>query len=93
MHVLGDALASVGAVLSGVIIKFVNHPAKFYADPALSIVLALIVSCTNNRWAFTLTPQILKGAVPLVKHCTNILMQSVPENFEMEKISGIETSW
>lgn len=44
LHVLGDALGSIGAIISGIIIKFAHNDAKYYADPILSIVLALIVS-------------------------------------------------
>jgi zinc transporter 1 len=44
LHVLGDALGSVGAVGAGLIIKFVNHPWKVYADPTFSLLLSLAVS-------------------------------------------------
>lgn len=81
LHVLGDALGSVGAIGAGLIIKFVNHPWKYYADPIFSLVLSLII---------------LKSSIPLVKHCANVLLQSVPEHVEIDalysallKIEGI----
>eukprot|EP00026_Physarum_polycephalum_P006525 Phypoly_transcript_06572.p1 GENE.Phypoly_transcript_06572~~Phypoly_transcript_06572.p1 ORF type:complete len:453 (+),score=39.65 Phypoly_transcript_06572:94-1452(+) len=71
LHVLGDALGSIGAIASGVIIKFVDHPWRFYADPVFSLVLSAII---------------LKSSIPLVKHCANVLLQSVPESVEMESL-------
>lgn len=71
LHVLGDALGSVGAVGSGLIIQFVKSPYKYYADPLFSVLLTLII---------------LKSSIPLVKHCANILLQSVPEHVEVEEL-------
>eukprot|EP00026_Physarum_polycephalum_P005968 Phypoly_transcript_06007.p1 GENE.Phypoly_transcript_06007~~Phypoly_transcript_06007.p1 ORF type:complete len:293 (+),score=40.75 Phypoly_transcript_06007:951-1829(+) len=73
LHVLGDALGSVGAIGTGLIIKFVDHPWKVYADPTFSVLLTLII---------------LKGSIPLVKHSANILLESVPENIDLEALSA-----
>jgi len=72
LHVLGDAVGSLGAIITGLIIMFVPSHYKYFADPCMSILLAVII---------------LKSSVPLVRHCTNILMQSVPEEMELEKIT------
>jgi len=72
LHVLGDALGSVGAVGTGLIIKFVDHPYKVYADPTFSLLLSLII---------------LKSALPLVRQTANILLQSVPDSVELDSLS------
>jgi len=73
LHVLGDALGSVGAIASGLIIWLVPSPYRFYSDPILSIVIGLII---------------LKPTIPLIKHCIKILMQSVPENVNLPDIQS-----
>lgn len=67
LHVLGDALGSVGAIckrkkklsnaklicalalcaVTGVIVYFVEDDWKYYADPILSLLLALIIFRTR----------------------------------------------
>jgi Co/Zn/Cd efflux system component len=43
IHVLGDALGSLGVVISGLIIWFTKSQARFYADPALSLVITILI--------------------------------------------------
>jgi len=74
LHFLGDALGSIGAIVTGIFIRFSTWDHRYYADPFLSIVFSLII---------------LKGAVPLVKHCLYILMQSVPKNIDLSEIKSL----
>jgi zinc transporter 1 len=47
LHVAGDALGSVGVVVSGLIIKFARGDERFLADPLCSVVIvALLVTST-----------------------------------------------
>ncbi|KAK4156518.1 hypothetical protein C8A00DRAFT_30589 [Chaetomidium leptoderma] len=81
LHVVGDALNNVGVIIAAVIIWFTSSPARFYADPAISMGISFMILLT---------------ALPLVKHAGEILLQSAPEGVslsdikhDIEKIPGI----
>jgi zinc transporter 1 len=81
IHLLGDALGSLGAIGAGLAIYFFTFPQRYYFDPIVSLLISALI---------------LRGAIPLVKSCIKILMQSVPhtlnlENLksELEKIPGV----
>lgn len=46
LHVAGDALGSLGVVISGLIIWFLESPGRFYADPALSVAITILIMCS-----------------------------------------------
>ncbi|MCX7569350.1 cation diffusion facilitator family transporter [Tumebacillus sp. DT12] len=46
LHVIGDALGSVGAILAGVIMMFTGW---YYADPIISILIGLLVLISSWR--------------------------------------------
>jgi len=46
LHIAGDALGSVGVILSGLIIWFAQSPARYCADPVLSIVITILIMCS-----------------------------------------------
>jgi zinc transporter 1 len=46
IHVLGDALGSLGVVISGLIIWLTKSQARFYADPALSVAITILIMCS-----------------------------------------------
>lgn len=71
LHVLGDALGSVVVVVSGLVIWFVEDDWKYYVDPAMSVVMVIIILCTT---------------IPLLKESGYILLQAVPEYLRMEDI-------
>jgi len=71
LHLLGDALGSIVAIIVGVCILYIEDGWKYYLDPILSLVIACVIMYT---------------AVPLVKSCVRILMQSVPENIDLNQI-------
>jgi len=68
LHALGDALGSLGALLTGLGIWLLPWDWKFYLDPICSVFIAMII---------------LRTSIPLVKRCLRILMQSVPENLDL----------
>jgi zinc transporter 1 len=72
LHILGDALGSIGAILSGLGIWFLPFGKyRFFVDPICSIFIACIILTT---------------AIPLVRRCTKILMQSVPDYIDLNII-------
>lgn len=46
LHVAGDAAASVGVVVSGLIMWFTKSRARFYADPTLSLAITILIACS-----------------------------------------------
>lgn len=73
LHVLGDMLGSIAVIFSGLIIKYVNYTWKFYVDPICSILIIFII-------LFNLKPVILR--------CYNILIQNIPEDIDIQKITN-----
>ncbi|XP_057297264.1 proton-coupled zinc antiporter SLC30A1-like [Hydractinia symbiolongicarpus] len=71
LHVLGDALGSVIVMISALIILFEDGRWVLYVDPAMSILLVLII---------------LKTSVPLLKESAMILMQTVPTHIKIQEI-------
>ncbi|KAF2823027.1 cation efflux protein [Ophiobolus disseminans] len=71
IHVLGDAINNIGVIISAVIIWFVKSPNRFYADPAVSMWIAIMI---------------LISAVPLTKRSGKILLQSAPLGVKIEDV-------
>lgn len=71
IHVLGDAINNIGVIISAVIIWFVKSPSRFYADPAVSMWIAIMI---------------LISAIPLTKHSGKILLQSAPLGVKIEDV-------
>ncbi|OTB00407.1 hypothetical protein M426DRAFT_26636 [Hypoxylon sp. CI-4A] len=83
IHVLGDACNNVGVIIAALVIWLAPSPARFYADPGISMGIAIMILFTS---------------IPLVKNSGRILMQSAPKGVDMddvkhdlEKIPGIES--
>ena len=68
LHVLGDALGSVGVIVSALIIKYSSSEYRFLADPISSLLIVGII---------------VAGSWPLVCQCTNILLQMAPQLFDV----------
>ncbi|KAL6050179.1 Zinc resistance conferring protein [Balamuthia mandrillaris] len=68
LHILGDALGSIAAIASGLLIHFLEWEHRFYIDPILSCLIAIII---------------LFSSIPLVLSCMRILMQSVPAGLDL----------
>lgn len=83
LHVLGDALGNVGVMISALIIWLATSPARYYADPAISLVITLII---------------LKTAVPMCKDTAKPLLQATPNHIyvdhikrDVEDLSGVRS--
>ncbi|KAF3010922.1 hypothetical protein E8E13_010045 [Curvularia kusanoi] len=81
IHILGDAINNIGVIISALIIWLTHSPSRFYADPAVSLWIAIMIIAT---------------AIPLTKRSGTILLQSAPLGVEianvkrdMESIPGI----
>ncbi len=71
IHVLGDALNNVGVIVTALIIWLTNSPARYYADPAVSLWIAIMI---------------LFSALPLTKRSGNILLESAPPGVDLADV-------
>ncbi|KAF2962663.1 hypothetical protein GQX73_g10909 [Xylaria multiplex] len=71
LHVLGDALGNVGVIATALIIWLTEWPGRYYADPAVSLFITLII---------------LKSAIPLTKATSKVLLQATPDHLDLEDI-------
>ncbi|XP_037076716.1 zinc transporter 1-like [Pollicipes pollicipes] len=71
LHVLADAIGSVIVVVSAVIIWQTDWKYKFYIDPALSIVMVMLI---------------LRSVWPLLVDSAMILLQTVPTHIQVDYI-------
>lgn len=47
VHVLGDAFNNVAVIIAALVIWLVRSDARFYADPALSTVIAIMILASS----------------------------------------------
>ncbi|EGP87374.1 unnamed protein product [Zymoseptoria tritici ST99CH_3D1] len=71
LHVMGDALGNIGVIATALIIWLTKFPGRFYFDPAISLVITIIILCS---------------AIPLCKAASRILLQAVPHGIEVDDI-------
>ncbi len=71
LHVLGDALGSVVVIISALFIKYRTEEWRYKIDPAMSIIMVVII--------FTTT-------IPLLKTSATILLQNVPHHIQVKRI-------
>ncbi|KAI4870258.1 cation efflux protein [Hypoxylon rubiginosum] len=71
LHVLGDALGNVGVMVTALIIWLTDWPGRFYADPAVSLFITLII---------------LRSAIPLTKATAQVLLQATPDHIDLQDI-------
>lgn len=71
LHVMGDALGNVGVIGTALFIWLTDYSWRFYADPAVSLIITVII---------------LASAIPLCKAASRILLQAVPENLSVDDI-------
>jgi zinc transporter 1 len=81
LHVLGDALGSIGVIISGLVIHYASSPSRFIVDPLCSLFIVIIITYS---------------AVPQLIRVTKVVMQFVPEDIdadallqEVQRIDGI----
>lgn len=71
VHVIGDAINNIGVIVAAVIIWQTKSDARFYADPAASMFISLMI---------------FFGAIPLTKNSGTILLQSAPRGVEINDV-------
>ncbi|XP_058802888.1 proton-coupled zinc antiporter SLC30A1 [Phymastichus coffea] len=71
LHVLSDALGSVIVIVSALIVWLTNWKYKSYIDPALSLLLVILI---------------LKSVWPLLQESALILLQTVPTHIQVDAI-------
>lgn len=74
LHILGDVMGSVGVVLSGFLIKYLDGKWIYFTDPVVSLFIV-----------FT----ILKSVYPIAKKCIQTLLHVVPEEINIDEIKGV----
>lgn len=71
LHVIGDALGNVGVIVSALIIWLTSWSGKYYADPAVSLFITIII---------------LRSTIPLTKATAKILLQATPDHIDVPEI-------
>ncbi|KAF9634758.1 putative cation diffusion facilitator 1 protein [Lasiodiplodia theobromae] len=71
IHVLGDAFNNIAVIVAALIIWLVKSDMRFYADPALSTLIAIMI---------------LASAIPLTKRSGTILLQSAPPGVRIDDV-------
>lgn len=78
LHVLGDALGSVGAILAGIVMFFFDW---YVADPIISVVVALLI--LKSAWG------IIKHTIHILMEGTPITIDQQEVKKELEEIPGV----
>jgi zinc transporter 1 len=47
IHVVGDAANNVGVIISALVIWLTSSPSRYYADPTVSMAIALVILTTS----------------------------------------------
>lgn len=71
LHVLADALGSVIVIISALVVWLTDWRLKYYMDPALSIVMVVLI---------------LRSVWPLLQESALILLQTVPTHIQVDAI-------
>ncbi|KAF9974623.1 hypothetical protein BGZ73_001921 [Actinomortierella ambigua] len=71
LHVLGDALGSVGVIVAALVMLYAKGDWRYYVDPLMSLVIVAIITYSS---------------IPLVRTTSFILLQGVPMGVEIEDI-------
>jgi len=71
LHVLGDALGNVGVIATALFIWLTPFSWRFYSDPVISLVIAIII---------------LTSAFPLCRAASRILLLAVPTGINVDDI-------
>lgn len=71
LHVMADALGSVIVIISALVIWLTEWEYRYYVDPALSIVMVLLI---------------VKSTWPLLTESALILLQTVPTHIQVDSL-------
>ncbi|KAJ5088346.1 cation efflux protein [Penicillium angulare] len=102
IHVIGDCANNIGVIIAAAVIWFANYGGRFYADPAVSMGIAIMIFISSIPLSeYTLILICLPGYPAnayenTVKQSGLILLQSAPQGVDyddvkddLEKIPGI----
>ncbi|KAG0703954.1 CDF-like metal transporter [Suillus ampliporus] len=71
IHLLGDAVNNIGVIISAIIIWKATAPSRFYADPAVSMMISFII---------------FGSAIPLTRRSGRILLEAAPANLNLQLV-------
>jgi solute carrier family 30 (zinc transporter), member 1 len=71
LHLLGDALGSIGVIITGICYATIPYDWKRYIDPIITILICAII---------------LRTSIPLLRNSVKILLQSVPDGIDYNQI-------
>lgn len=71
VHLLGDAMNNIGVIIVAVILWKLSSPKRFYADPAMSLAISLVI---------------FGSALPLTLRSGRILLESTPLHLDLAKV-------
>ncbi|RDL40715.1 putative cation diffusion facilitator family metal ion transporter [Venustampulla echinocandica] len=70
-HVIGDAINNIGVIIAAAVIWQAKYEGRFYADPAVSVGIAIMIMLT---------------AIPIIKRTGSILLQSAPLGVSLDDV-------
>jgi solute carrier family 30 (zinc transporter), member 1 len=70
-HVLCDAINNLGVIIAAAVMSFTTFESRFYADPAVSMSIAIMI---------------LISAMPLLRHSGAILLQGAPKTVDAKEV-------
>lgn len=71
LHLLGDAINNIGVMVAAVIMMKTTSPQRFYADPAVSLGISLIIAAS---------------AVPMTYKSGRVLLEASPVHLDLAKV-------
>ena len=90
IHVIGDAVNNVGVIISALVIWLGQYEGRFYADPGVSIGIAILILLssiplgtltTEERYHFMSSTDKI-----LVKNSAIVLLQGAPSGMDFADI-------
>lgn len=71
IHVIGDAINNIGVMVVAIAIWKSDSPDRFYADPAVSLFIALML---------------IGASIPVTRRTGHILLESAPEELIIDDV-------
>ncbi|KIY51832.1 CDF zinc transporter [Fistulina hepatica ATCC 64428] len=71
IHLCGDAVNNIGVIVAALIIWKVDSPNRYYADPAASLLISMII---------------FASAIPLTIKSSRILLEAAPTDLDLENV-------
>ncbi|THZ83755.1 cation efflux protein [Aureobasidium pullulans] len=81
VHILGDVLNNLGVIAAALVMTLVRSPTRFYADPAVSMAIAIMIASSALPLTFR-SGHILLGSTPPSAHRETVIR-------ELSKIAGV----